>query len=1071
MRRIQLLILAILALGVTLPPRIKQSFAAQLPVKNYTTNDGLPQDRIKHVVQDSRGFVWFSSAGLSRFDGHRFFNFGQKEGLPHRSINYLLETRAGTYWVATNGGGIARFNAVDGPGHLTARPVSQRFTVYACGENPASQRVNTLFEDRAGVIWAGTDNGLFKLAPGETEFSRVAIETSFGADRPLMVWALAEDAGGSLWIGSNWGLLRQLPNGQIIVCRTSPDGSVRTVFALLVDPDGRLWIGYSNGLVALRPLPAAETNAEGCLPWRTLRRAVPGGITLPEVAGEAIWLTAADGLAGEDALALARTVDGQLWIGSSFGLSSFSNGRLRRYSREELPLKEGVATLAADRAGYLWIGTNTSGAFRLSLSGFLQYGDHDGLKNLYIPRLGEDDNGRLYAVAAQWTLYSFDGATFTAVRPNLPARLLAQERRHYSPILRDHQGEWWVSTLEGIYRFPRVADIRDLALAKPLAVYTDRDGLARNDAFNIFEDAKGDLWFSVFAPGREALTRWERATGRFFRYGSADGLPTQTAMSFADDGAGGIWFGFRDGGLARFVAGRFTVLTEADGLPGGDVNALHRDRNGKLWALISPNGLGWVEEISASRPRFVRQANFNSAVDYVAGTALAEDAAGRLYVYPGRGLARFDPQTGATVFYGQADGATNHQLRSAFRDRQGSLWFGTEGSLLRLLPVAERSPNPPSVYLSRLVIAGVEYAVPPNGASELSLPELTPEQGKLDIEYLGLSFGSGESLRFQHKLEGADADWSAPTDQHQISYANLAAGHYRFWVRALGADGLPGETAASIRFKVLPPFYLRWWFIALAIVALAGTLFAFERIRVARLLEIERVRMRIATDLHDDIGSGLSRIAILSEVIRQRIGTGDLRVGRQIASINGASQELVDAMSDIVWAINPQKEHLTDLVHRCRRFASDMLSARNIEFRFRAPDEEHNFRLGTELRREVYLIFKECINNLARHSNATLAEIELDANRRWLTLTVKDNGRGFDVAAVEAGHSEADGDGNGLQSIRLRAKRLGGSLEIVSGLGQGTTVTLRVPMNQRHWLEKAEIENPRLRHRHNSDKQ
>lgn len=1068
MRRIQLLILAVLVLSVMLPTRSRQSFAAQLPVKNYTTNDGLPQDRIKHVVQDSRGFVWFSSAGLSRFDGHRFFNFGQKDGLPHRSINYLLETRAGNYWVATNGGGVARFNAAE----QNAQPVSQRFTVYVCGDNAASQRVNTLFEDRAGIIWAGTDNGLFKLAPGETEFSRVVVETSFDADRPLMVWTFAEDAEGSLWMGTNWGLLRRLPNGQIVVWRTSPaspDGIARTVFALSFDPDGRLWIGYSNGLVALRPLPAAETNAEDKTPWRILRRTAPSGITLPEVAGDAVWLTAADGLAGEDVLALARTVDGKLWIGSSFGLSSFSDGRLRRYTKEELPMKEGVATLAADRAGYLWIGTNTSGAFRLSLSGFLQYGELDGLKNVYIPRLGEDDNGRLYAVAAQWTIYGFDGATFTAVRPNLPARLLAQERRHYSTILRDHLGEWWVSTLEGIYRFPRVADIRQLARAKPLAVYTERDGLARNDAFNIFEDARGDLWFSVFAPGREVLTRWERETGLFFRYGSADGLPAQTAMSFADDGAGGVWIGFRDGGLARFAAGRFTVLSGTDGLPPGDVNALHRDRNGKLWALISPNGFGWVEEVGAARPRFVQHAKFNAVVDFVAGTALAEDDAGRIYFYPGRGLARFDPQTGATAFYGQADGATNHQLRSAFRDRQGSLWFGTEGSLLRLLPVVEGSPNPPSVYLSKLVIAGVEYAVPPNGASELSLPELTPEQGKLDIEYLGLSFDSGESLRFQHKLEGADADWSAPTVQRQISYANLSAGQYRFLVRALGADGALGEATASIRFKVLPPFYLRWWFIALAVLVLAAMLFAFERIRVARLLEIERVRMRIATDLHDDIGSGLSRIAILSEVIRQRIGTGDLRVGQQIASINGASQELVDAMSDIVWAINPQKEHLTDLAHRCRRFASDMLSARNIELRFRAPGEEQNFRLGTELRREVYLIFKECINNLARHSGATLAEIELEANRRWLTLTVKDNGRGFDVAAVRNGRFEAEGDGNGLSSIQLRAKRLGGALEIMSNIGQGTTVTLRVPMNQRHWLEKAEIENPRLRHRHKSD--
>ncbi len=1065
MRRFHFLLLMILILSAIEPARIKSSFAAQLPVRSYTTNDGLPQDRIKHIVQDSRGFVWFSTGGLSRFDGHRFFNFGQREGLPHRSINYLLETRAGAYWVATNGGGIARFNASG----EDAQPVSQRFTVYPCGDNPASQRVNVLFEDRNGVIWAGSDNGLFQLAPGESQFSRVMVEASFNADRPLMVWNFAENAAGDLWIATSLGLLRRLPDGRVAVCRYSPDETVRTVFALMFDPQGRLWIGYRNGLVVLCPLPVAETKPEEKTPWRTLRRADATGIKLPETTGDAVWLRSADGLAGEDVLAMTQTSDGRVWIGSSFGLSSFDGGRLRRYTKQEVPLNEGVSTLAADRSGYLWIGTNTAGTLRLSLSGFLRYGEQDGLKELYIARLGEDERGQVYAIAAQWTIYSFDGAKFRAVQPNLPARMLAMERRHNSPILRDHLGEWWVSTLEGIYRFPRVADAQDLAHVKPLAVYTERDGLARNDAFNIFEDAQGDLWFFVFAPGRDVLTRWERATGRFIRYGSADGLPLQTPVSFADDGAGGVWIGFRDGGLARFSAGRFTLLTAADGLPKGDVNTLYRDRSGKLWGMVTPNELGWVEELTSARPRFVRHPKFNSVVDYIAGMALLEDDVGRIYLYPGRGLVRFDPQTASVTHFGQADGASNHQLRAAFRDRQGSLWFGTEGSLLRLLPVAERTPAPPSVYISALNVAGVEYTVPPGGATELRLPELTPEQSKLDIEFVGLSSGSNELLRFEYKLEGADSDWSAPTDRRRISYANLSAGHYRFLVRALSADGLVSNAIGAVGFRILPPFYFRWWFLALAALALAALVYGFEQYRVLRLLEIERVRMRIATDLHDDIGSGLSRIAILSEVIRQRIGTGDLRIGQQIASINGASQELVDAMSDIVWAINPKKEHLTDLAHRCRRFASDMLSARNIELRFRAPGEEHDFRLGTELRREVYLIFKECINNLARHSLATLAEIELDADRRWLALTVKDNGRGFDPSAMHSRSSDADGDGNGISSIRMRAKRLGGTLEIVSDFGQGTVISLRVPMNQRHWLEKAETENPRLRHRHKSD--
>ncbi len=236
----------------------------------------------------------------------------------------------------------------------------------------------------------------------------------------------------------------------------------------------------------------------------------------------------------------------------------------------------------------------------------------------------------------------------------------------------------------------------------------------------------------------------------------------------------------------------------------------------------------------------------------------------------------------------------------------------------------------------------------------------------------------------------------------------------------------------------------------------AAAVYAFERFRVARLLELERVRMRIATDLHDDIGAGLSRIAILSEVAHGRLGTGDLRGRDHMTTIASASRELLDSMSDIVWAINPQKEHLKDLIQRMRRFASDLLTGRNIAFHFRAPESEQDLKLSADMRREVFLIFKESVNNLARHSGATEAEIELRIDRRWLTLEIRDNGRGFDA---DAGR----GDGNGLMSMRERARRLGGELQIASSPGQGAAISLRAPIHRHWWEERQPVEDPRRR--------
>jgi PAS domain S-box-containing protein len=214
---------------------------------------------------------------------------------------------------------------------------------------------------------------------------------------------------------------------------------------------------------------------------------------------------------------------------------------------------------------------------------------------------------------------------------------------------------------------------------------------------------------------------------------------------------------------------------------------------------------------------------------------------------------------------------------------------------------------------------------------------------------------------------------------------------------------------------------------------------ALRKTREERLKELEQVRQRIAADLHDDIGSSLSQINLLSEVARRGAHEAP-QVYEPLSRISTTSHELLNAMSDIVWAINPHKDHLSDLVHRMRRFAGETLNARNIPFQFHAPEGEHDFRLGANIRREVFLIFKESINNSARHSGCTETRIDFTIHDDCLRLTVSDNGKGFD--------STNGSDGYGLPSMRKRAAAMGGQLEIISGNGKGTTVTLTVPIGK-----------------------
>jgi signal transduction histidine kinase len=225
---------------------------------------------------------------------------------------------------------------------------------------------------------------------------------------------------------------------------------------------------------------------------------------------------------------------------------------------------------------------------------------------------------------------------------------------------------------------------------------------------------------------------------------------------------------------------------------------------------------------------------------------------------------------------------------------------------------------------------------------------------------------------------------------------------------------------------------------------------ALNRSKEERLLELQRVRRRIATDLHDDVGSSLTKIALLSEAVRQNVTVLNKDAGERLVAVTDISNELMESMSDIVWAINPHKDNLSDLAQRMRRFASDIFTACEIGFRFRAPLLERDIQLGANVRREVFLIFKESVNNVVKHSESSEVILDLAIEGDWLALDISDNGKGFNPALVKAdtGYltSQSRG-GNGLASMRRRARELGGQFDIKTNIGQGTIMSLRLPIS------------------------
>jgi ligand-binding sensor domain-containing protein/signal transduction histidine kinase len=1006
---------------------VAHASAEQLPIRTYTTADGLARDSVHKIVSDPLGYLWFcTSDGLSRFDGYEFVNYSVAQGLPHRVVYDLLITRSGDYWIATPAG-LARFNP------RAATPDS-RFKTYVSTQRRGAEGVNSIYQDTAGTIWVGTDNGLHTLRETGGDWQLEYVSLGEKQDERFNVTRIVEGAAGVLWIGAEQGLFRRSHDGNTQHF-TEKDGlPYPHVRAILKDADGTIWIGTGRGLCRL----AADVRAGEPLVARVYNEK--------------------DGLLGGAIFDLFRTSSGRLWLATPKGLSEFSpdplpdGGHFLNYTREHGLSDVGIRTIAADRDGNLWVGTESGGAMKITRSGFTSYSEADGLEHARIAALGEDRDGEFFVVTRSlqvdaFHIHRFNGRRFENIRVNLPPNVVPTWGWNQL-FLQDQSKQWWVPTANGLFEFPPVHSLADLGRVRPVKNFTTENGLSGNEPFRLFEDSRGDIWISIInTPASAILNRWERATGKFYSYAQEAGVRADSAATaFQEDQKGDLWIGFYWGDLARYRDGHFELFGKADGVPAGMIRALYRDRLGRLWIASAEGGLARADDPAADHPSFVHYTMKEGlSTDQI--TCITEDQWGRIYVGTGIGVDRLDPQTGRVKRYTIADGLPNGFVNVAYRDRSNALWFGTLQGLSKLVPALEEKSESPPILIQRVRVAGNDLPLPDLGVSQLGNLEFSASNNQLELKFVSLGFRSGDVLQYQFMLEGADHDWGPATNQRVVNYANLKPGSYRFRVRAINADGVVSTEPAAMAFTIVPPVWQRWWFIALVVLAVVAATHFIYRYHTRRLIELERVRTRIATDLHDDIGASLSKIAILSDVAGQQLALmRDSPVAGPLVQIADTSRDCVDAMSDIVWAVNPKRDHLSDLTHRMRRFAEDLLDAKGIEFSIRSSLDEKDVPLGADLRREVYLIFKECINNLAKHSGCTEAVLTFGINGRWLTISIADNGKGFEPAADGA---PAGMGGHGLASMRRRAEALGGSLTIDSHAGSGATVTLKVPVRQK----------------------
>ncbi|HYP51118.1 MAG TPA: two-component regulator propeller domain-containing protein, partial [Pyrinomonadaceae bacterium] len=656
--------------------------AERLPLKIYTSADGLGSSATFNMTRDARGFLWICSRdGLVRFDGYRFITYriGNDDADP--AVFNVLPARGNVYWINLNRGGDYRFVPKDDDALVeqtgqSAAKNDARIPLSAA-PLPGGAPLPVL-EDRAGTLWASNEKGILLLretAEGVSLSSEVIELNLPGTPAKGLTRAAfrngRDDGGAGFWIGTHWGLVRREPDGKTIHYAINPQNNSDAVFVFEEDKQRRIWIARPEGVVVLKTEPLAEIKD---LKDFTSRRAVlkpgvfgaDGQAQLPEQSGEAVLFPFAEILRGipendsktsylkPEIYSIICASDGKMWLTGNHGVIVFDGKRFQQYTTEQGLAANIIGTVVEDNQGHIWL-TSYGGLHRINPKGLTTYEKSDGLENERIHSIYEDRNGELMVVSGNFHISRLqpDGK-FKMVRPRLPAGSVWVWQSNVG--LLDSRGDWWLNTQGSVYRYAGANRLEDLNDKPPTAIYNEAAGLMSDNNVRVFEDSRGDLWFSPWATSKRlGLTRWRRETGEFEQFGKEQGLSgSLVSVAFEEDGAGNLWFGFTDGGIARFRDGRFAALDEP-GAPKGGITDIFRDRAGRMWIASNREGLIRVDAPESEHPVF-RRYTISDGLTSNNARCITEDLYGNIYVGTVRGVNRLSPETGHVKYYGTSDG-------------------------------------------------------------------------------------------------------------------------------------------------------------------------------------------------------------------------------------------------------------------------------------------------------------------------------------------------------------------------------------------------------------------------------
>lgn len=872
-------------------------------------------------------------------------------------------------WIGTRGSGLNYFDQQ-----------TQKFTRYQNEPaNPNSLRgnsVSAIYQDKLGTLWLGTSVGLQSYDPKNNMFKfHPTADQKWKAPSDNIIWSICENSNNMLWLGTRTGGILQFDKNSKTFKRYTHDPknkrslSSNNVFSLYLDNHHKLWVGTEHGLNII------DVESEEII--RVLNDP-----------------TNPSSLSNDNIHSIFKDRGGIFWIGTYGGgvnkydpsLLKFSHIKNLSDNKNSLN-NNNVWCFYEDAEGALWIGTdrglNKYEPNIVKWSIFIQNSSNpNSLSANIITAICEDESNNLWIGTRDGGVNRFDRET----------KKFSHFLKNTSVLKIFHLSTncvWIGSDGDGLVKFNPLNNQVKYYRYNP----NEPNGISNNSVGDIISDRAENLWLGTYGGG---LNRFDPKNEKFFHYQhdykNPNSISNDLVTSIYEDVEGNLWIGTARG-LNKFNPkdGTFTHYFEKDGLPNDFIYGILPDKSGNLW--ISTN----------------------------------------------KGISRFsekNPDHFGKKFknYDVHDGIQSNEFNAGayYRCKHGELFFGGPNGFNRFFPdrVFSNLNIPPVVITSfRKLDEPIQFD---KSLCATGCIELSHDDYYFSFDFAALDFSNPSKNQYEYLLEGFDKDWIYAGTSNFARYTNIDPGEYTFKIRGSNNDGVWNETGTSIKVIIHPPYWRTWWFITLTAITFILIGYGLYQYRVNKLIEIERMRRHLASDLHDELATNLSSIAMFSNIVKanpQQLGL--------LERITTLARESVDSIRDIIWTLDTKQETVESLLTRFHDITVINCRAKNFQLKFELPakDSLPSFYLEPETNKNLWLLLKEAVNNSCKHSGCSEIFIETKYISGLLDIMIKDNGNGFDISVKT--------NGKGLETMKMRAKELGGSLKIDSQAGRGTEIVFQ----------------------------